>query len=338
VSAKARVLGIRWRHVGMVAMLGVLVIACFTTGALASDAHQRSGNRLSRHHGRHHRPHRQSLAGPTKKAPVRIVKAPFVGGKGGGVDPGDDYPSRWKNVPQDSVLDQWKEYNRECTSFVAWALHSRNGFEMPFYQNANRWGPEAQKKGYVVNSIPAVGSVAWSNAGVFGHVAYVIAVNGSNITVEEYNYLTRGAYDKRVVSSSAFTGFIHFRDLSTPTVPTPVATPTPTTPATPSNPSGGGSAPAQTHAETTGGVAHTWTNYTNAGGTQGPSIPSNATVQIACAVTGFKVADGNTWWYRIASSPWNGAYYVSADAFYNNGQTSGSLIGTPFVDPAVPGC
>ncbi len=62
------------------------------------------------------------------------------------------------------------------------------------------------------------------------------------------------------------------------------------------------------------------------------------TVQIACKLTGFRVADGNTWWYRIASSPWNSAYYVSADAFYNNGQTSGSLIGTPFVDNNVPNC
>jgi surface antigen len=96
--------------------------------------------------------------------------------------------------------------------------------------------------------------------------------------------------------------------------------------------------PPPTYAETPGGITHTWTNYSNAGGTEGPSIPSNQTVQIACKVTGFRVADGNTWWYRIASSPWNNAYYASADAFYNNGQTSGSLIGTPFVDPAVPNC
>jgi len=93
-----------------------------------------------------------------------------------------------------------------------------------------------------------------------------------------------------------------------------------------------------TYAETTGGVTHTWTNYSDAGGTEGASIPSFDTVQIACKVTGFKVADGNTWWYRIASSPWNSAYYASADAFYNNGQTSGSLDGTPFVDPKVPDC
>jgi hypothetical protein len=93
-----------------------------------------------------------------------------------------------------------------------------------------------------------------------------------------------------------------------------------------------------TYAETTGGVTHTWTDYSDAGGTEGPTISSNATVQIACKVTGFKVADGNTWWYRIASSPWNNAYYASADAFYNNGQTSGSLSGTPFVDTKVPDC
>jgi len=90
--------------------------------------------------------------------------------------------------------------------------------------------------------------------------------------------------------------------------------------------------------ETTGGVAHTWTNYTNAGGTQGPSLASNQTVTITCRLTGFTVSDGNSWWYQIASSPWNNAYYATADAFYNNGQTSGSLIGTPFVDTNVPIC
>jgi hypothetical protein len=101
---------------------------------------------------------------------------------------------------------------------------------------------------------------------------------------------------------------------------------------------GGGGTPAQTYAETTGSVANTWTDYGDAGGTEGPQIGSNQTVQIACWVTGFRVADGNTYWYEVASSPWNDAYYVSADAFYNNGETSGTLSGTPFVDPTVPAC
>lgn len=90
--------------------------------------------------------------------------------------------------------------------------------------------------------------------------------------------------------------------------------------------------------ETVGGNTNTWTNYTNAGGTQGPTIPNGATVQISCKLQGFKVADGNTWWYRIHSSPWNDTFYASADAFYNNGATSGSLVGTPFVDNAVANC
>jgi uncharacterized protein YdeI (BOF family) len=91
-------------------------------------------------------------------------------------------------------------------------------------------------------------------------------------------------------------------------------------------------------AETTGGVTNTWTNYTNAGGSQGPSISSRQTVMIACRLQGFAVADGNTWWYRISSSPWSNSYYASADAFYNNGATSGSLIGTPYYDPNLPIC
>ena len=76
----------------------------------------------------------------------------------------------------------------------------------------------------------------------------------------------------------------------------------------------------------------------SAGGTEGPTVAARQTIQVACKLTGFKVANGNAWWYRIAQSPWSSQYYVSADAFYNNGKTSGSLQGTPFVDPAVPDC
>lgn len=93
-----------------------------------------------------------------------------------------------------------------------------------------------------------------------------------------------------------------------------------------------------TRNETVGGPTRTWTNYTNAGGTEGPTISAGTTVAISCKVQGFGVQNGNPWWYRIASSPWNNQFYASADAFYNNGAASGSLRGTPFVDPAVPNC
>lgn len=96
--------------------------------------------------------------------------------------------------------------------------------------------------------------------------------------------------------------------------------------------------PASTNAETSGGVLNTWSSYIDAGGAAGPSIAAYTTIQVACKVAGFRVADGNTWWYRIASSPWSGAFYASADGFYNNGERNGSLAGTPFVDLAVPDC
>jgi len=121
-----------------------------------------------------------------------------------------------------------------------------------------------------------------------------------------------------------------------PAPPSAPPNPAPTTQAPPPAPS---APPApSTYPETVGGPTHTWTNYTNAGGTEGPTVPSFSTVQIACKLTGFKVADGNTWWYRIASPGWDGNFYASADAFYNNGQTSGPLHGTPFVDNAIPYC
>jgi hypothetical protein len=101
---------------------------------------------------------------------------------------------------------------------------------------------------------------------------------------------------------------------------------------------GGGQAEGKTYPETVGGEAHTWTDYRSAGGTQGQSIQGGETVQVSCRVRGFEVADGNAWWYRLALNPWNNNYYVSADPFYNNGQTSGPLTETPFVDESVPEC
>lgn len=131
-------------------------------------------------------------------------------------------------------------------------------------------------------------------------------------------------------------------DVTRDAAPSPVPSPPPTGP----GPAPVAHAPvapapapvAATYAETTGGPTNTWTNHTNAGGAQGPTIPARTTVQIACKLHGFRVANGNTWWYRIASSPWNHTYYASADAFYNNGQTAGSLAGTPFVDGNVRDC
>lgn len=90
--------------------------------------------------------------------------------------------------------------------------------------------------------------------------------------------------------------------------------------------------------ETVGDPLETWSNYMTAGGSEGPAIGKLLTVAVACKLNGFRVADGDTWWYRISSKPWSNNFYASADGFYNNSQKSGTLRGTPYVDPVIPDC
>ena len=88
---------------------------------------------------------------------------------------------------------------------------------------------------------------------------------------------------------------------------------------TPSNPSTSSSAP--THAETAGGVTHTWTNSSNAGGNEGPNIHVPPDGSDRVCRPGFQGGGRQHVVVPDCFSPWNDCYYVSADAFYNNGQT-----------------
>lgn len=132
---------------------------------------------------------------------------------------GDTYPAEYKSQPIDSIVDRWNFYNRECTSFVAWCLNDRNGVNFTNWYggiqwgHAKNWGNAAANLGITVNGNPAVGSVAWSNAGTYGHVAWVTAVNGDYIQIEEYNYGYAGAFNSRSVHKSVFSGYIHIKDL-----------------------------------------------------------------------------------------------------------------------------
>ncbi|WP_019792546.1 RICIN domain-containing protein, partial [Streptococcus sobrinus] len=128
---------------------------------------------------------------------------------------GDDYPAYLKNAAPDSVIDPWRLYNRECTSFTAWRLQSVNGFTIPgAYGNGGQWGYRARREGYRVDNNPAIGSVGWLDDGSYGHVAWISNVMGDNVEIEEYNYGWNHSYHKRVAHKSAFTGYIHFKDLA----------------------------------------------------------------------------------------------------------------------------
>jgi surface antigen len=181
-----------------------------------------------------HKKKKHTVHGRHGKLKVKVKHStpagPAAGGKGAGT--GDDYPAKWKNAAQDSLLDDWREYNRECTSFAAWALSSRNGYDMKFFDDAKNWGPQARVIGVPVDDNPAVGSIAWSSAGKYGHVAYVSAVDGDKVYVEQYNKGLDGKYSAGWVPASQFTGFIHFKDLPA-TPPTPVTPDPGTAPAPP---------------------------------------------------------------------------------------------------------
>jgi surface antigen len=137
----------------------------------------------------------------------------------------DDYPSRLKKAAQDSLVDPWLFYNRECTSFVAWRLNSENNVAFTDYWqgahwgNASNWKNAAKSLNIPVDNNPTRGAVAWWAAGSAGssrgHVAWVQVVGDSSITIEEYNYLHEGFYDTRTISTSSSlwpSGFIHVKD------------------------------------------------------------------------------------------------------------------------------
>jgi hypothetical protein len=196
----------------------------------------------------------------------------------------------------------------------------------------------------------------------YGHVQVVNANNGSSLTVVEQNAAPSGYNVDPISASGAIAsrpdpgwspyyveGFLHPKadTIGQSPAPTPSPTPSPnppTTTTTTTTTTGPGTTtpppPPTTYTENAGPAgATTFLNPANESGV-GPRIGDYSPVQVSCRTTGLPVSgDGNPWYYRIASSPWNNSYYASADPFYNEpGVTSGSLSGTPLVDASVPTC
>ncbi len=120
---------------------------------------------------------------------LRAAAHATVGGTGG-------YPAKWANAPQDSLVDDWYYYNRECVSYVAWR-RATDGRPTSGYGNAGAWP--------VDSSEPSVGAVAvWGGSvGPYGHVGYVEAVNADgSILISQYNWNIAGEYSTMTVSPS----------------------------------------------------------------------------------------------------------------------------------------
>lgn len=138
----------------------------------------------------------------------------FIGGAPGtGATCGGGYPAKWCNIPQDSVLDDWGMYNRECVSYTAFRVAASGRYMPPWgFQgrgNANQWDDNARAAGIPVDTNPQPGDVAISNAGAYGHAMYVESVSGGSITVSQYNAALDGRYSVRTLSAAGLY-FIHF--------------------------------------------------------------------------------------------------------------------------------
>jgi len=129
------------------------------------------------------------------------------------------YPDAWNSAPQDSFIDPWGMYNRECVSFTAYKVHQaymagRTNRDMPYWGgvgNANQWDDNARAAGIPVDSNPTPGSVAISNAGFYGHAMWVQAVSDdkSQIYVQQYNAQLNGTYSEGWRYTTGLV-FIHF--------------------------------------------------------------------------------------------------------------------------------
>ena len=149
------------------------------------------------------------------------ANARFIGGGAPGSGPacGGGYPGIWCNIPQDSVIDSWGMYNRECVSYTAFKVHQdfmagRNDHDMPYWGgvgNANQWDNDAQAAGIPVDNTPTPGSIAISNGGAYGHAMYVESVNGDGtFNVSQYNAALDGRYSTRSGVSPGGLVFLHF--------------------------------------------------------------------------------------------------------------------------------
>lgn len=159
----------------------------------------------------------QMRANNTKIASLRAQQAAamaarFGGAPGTGPACGGGYPGMWCDAAQDSLVDSWGMYNRECVSYAAWAMTAKYGHHVPYgLGNANQWPAGARADNIPTGSTPRVGSVAIWYVGTYGHAMVVDAVYGDgSFLISQYNYSFNGTYSTMVVGPNSGFTFIYF--------------------------------------------------------------------------------------------------------------------------------
>ena len=111
---------------------------------------------------------------------------------------------------QDTYTDPWNLYNRECVSYVAWALANRFHKSVGAFHgdgNAMNWpsSAPANSGAYRVSSPQPGDAVILPADGYFapiGHAMVVESVSGDNVFVSQYNMYGTGQYSTMYIKTS----------------------------------------------------------------------------------------------------------------------------------------
>ena len=105
----------------------------------------------------------------------------------------------------------------QCT----WYVKSVAPWAGNHWGNGGQWGGSAAAEGFTVNNTPAVGSIVvvgggqnfggWTAAPGYGHVAYVVGVNGNSITVQQggMGFGNPGGPNTQTVNGASSFTYIH---------------------------------------------------------------------------------------------------------------------------------
>ncbi len=92
-----------------------------------------------------------------------------------------------------------------CTDYVARRV------TVTWRGNAGRWAANASAQGYLVDKNPVVGGILVTRESRVGHVAYIEIVNGTKVTISEWNYAGQYILTTRTldISNPIIIGVIH---------------------------------------------------------------------------------------------------------------------------------
>lgn len=126
---------------------------------------------------------------------------------------GDDYP--WADGSTYGMSPLGYDL-RDCTDFVAWRINRDAGHTSAPWAwtwsnlrltdgDAYGWRLDWQLHGWRTGISPVPGSIAWF---AYDHVAYVQAVHGDMVTLEEYNWEGSQSYHTRTIPASDVDSFL----------------------------------------------------------------------------------------------------------------------------------